>query len=311
MLHKDLQINSRFISSGDGAWIAQKCAKAMDGACSIRFEDDLTVFTFKCPSEPLPAVEKADSADFEISPGTVAIGIDDSKIQRRLISRIFDLVGVEEENKIVVGENPCDVFELEKIVLHILETRPDCKILMFVDENLDYGGQGKEVVVMSGSRVMKDILTALSPEFERRIFALVRSANDATSDLALYMARAHGFFPKAPLNKTRVRAILAPLWADRFQSRREAGELDEDVKMEDETLKKKRSAEESLIPTRGRNQDDDSGRTLKSAAKRRKKGHSSIPNQEVQSQVPETASHSVVVSNTSRRGLRTKRSGTK
>jgi hypothetical protein len=173
----------------------------------------------------------------------VAIGIDDSKIQRRLISRIFDLVGVEEENKIIVGENPSDVFELEKIVLNILETRPNCKILMFVDENLDYGGQGKEIVVMSGSRVTKDILTALPSEFERRIIALVRSANDATSDLALYMTRAHGFFPKAPLNKTLVRAILAPIWADRFQSRRDVGEQDDDVKIYDESLKKKRSVD--------------------------------------------------------------------
>jgi hypothetical protein len=241
----------------------------MDGVCSIQFDEDLTVFTFKCPSEPLAPVEKADSSDFEIPPGTVAIGIDDSKIQRRLISRIFDLVGIEEQNKIIIGENPSDVFELEKIVLQILETRPDCKVLLFVDENLDYGGQGQEVVVMSGSRVTKDILTALSPEFERRMLAMVRSANDATSDLALYMARAHGFFPKAPLNKSRVRAILAPLWADRFQPRREAGE--DDVKMNDEFLNMKRSADDCMRP-RGAIRDDDPCHTLESAAKRRKIG---------------------------------------
>jgi len=54
MLHKNLRINSRFISSGDGAWIAQKCATAMGGSSSIRFDEDLTVFTSKCRSEPLP-----------------------------------------------------------------------------------------------------------------------------------------------------------------------------------------------------------------------------------------------------------------
>ena len=259
MLHKSLKINSRFISSGDGAWIAQKCAKAMGGSCCIRFDEDLTVFTFRCPSEPLPFHEKQEVADFEIPPETWAVGIDDSKIQRRLISKIFDLLGVAEQNKKIVGENPSDIFELEKIVLNILESSPDCKILLFVDENLDYGGQGKEVVVMSGSRVIKDILTALPPAYERRIFALVRSANDAASDLALYLSRAHGFFPKAPLNKARVRAILAPLWAERFQPRREPeddhGISDVDMNTEEDN-DKKRPAEDRPKATMATNQDD-------------------------------------------------------
>ena len=269
MLHKSLQINSRFISSGDGAWIAQKCAKAMGGSCCIRFDEDLTVFTFRCPSEASPFHEKQDTVDFEIPPGTWAVGIDDSKIQRRLISKIFDLLGVEEQFKKIIGENSSDIFELEKIVLNILESNPNCRILLFVDENLDYGGQGKEVVVISGSRVIKDILTALPPTDERRIFALVRSANDATSDLALYMSRAHGFFPKAPLNKGRVRAILAPLWTERFQSRRETEDdtVKEDVEMNDDAKKdeemkdeemkdKKRPAEDRTLPTAASSQDD-------------------------------------------------------
>lgn len=220
MLHKDLQIENRFISSGDGAWIAQKCARAMQGSCSIRFEDNLTVFSFQCPSEPpsepLVPDEKVKIANFEVPPGTMAVGIDDSKIQRKLISRIFDLLGVDEKNKIVIGEKPSDLFEMEKIVLKILETQADVKILMLVDENLDYGGKGEEIVAMSGSRAVKDILTALPSHLEERVFCLVRSANDATSDLALYMTRAHGFFPKAPMNKARVQEIMAPLWTERF-----------------------------------------------------------------------------------------------
>lgn len=269
MLHKNLQINSRFISSGDGAWIAQKCAKAMGGSCSIRFEEDLTVFTFRCASEPSAPAEKDDSANFEIPPGTLAIGIDDSKIQRRLISRIFDLLGVEKGNQIVVGENPSDVFELEKIVVNLLESRPESKILMFVDENLDYGGQGKDVVVMSGSRVMKDILTALPPALERRVFALVRSANDATSDLALYMTRAHGFFPKAPMNKSRVCATLGPLWAERFQPRKESVENDDFVPMEEDPLDSRKRPAEETDTSGAAPQDEDSN--LEVSTKKRRK----------------------------------------
>ena len=96
---------------------------------------------------------------------------------------------------------------------------------MLVDENLDYGGsRGQEVVVMSGSRMVKDILTALPSDAERRILALVRSANDATSDLGIYMTRAHGFFPKVPVNKSRVQEILSPLWSERFERRVETDE---------------------------------------------------------------------------------------
>jgi hypothetical protein len=116
-----------------------------------------------------------------------------------------------------IGEKSSDVFEIEKVIVDLLDSHPTTKILILVDENLDYGGQGEEVVIMSGSKIMKDILTALSPEDERRVFALIRSANDSTSDLTTYLSRAHGFFPKAPVNQEKVRKILAPLWAERFE----------------------------------------------------------------------------------------------
>jgi len=41
------------LSSGDGAWISQKCAKALGGKCSIKFFENKTVFTFECPASPL------------------------------------------------------------------------------------------------------------------------------------------------------------------------------------------------------------------------------------------------------------------
>lgn len=217
-LHQDFRIKDRFISSGDGAWIAQKCAKAMGGKCSIRFEDDMTVFSFRCPTEAVIPEEKAETTNFEVPPETFAIVVDDSNIQRKLMSRILGLVGVQEDHKVVIGEKPSDVLELEKVIMDILTSEPSSKILCIVDENLDYGEKGEEVVILSGSRIMKDILTALPPELERRVCALVRSANDSTSELATYLDRTHGFFPKAPMNRDRVREILAPLWAERFQN---------------------------------------------------------------------------------------------
>jgi hypothetical protein len=37
--------------------------------------------------------------------------------------------------------------------------------------------------------------------------------------VALYTSRTHGFFTKAPMQRDRVRDILAPFWADRFLSK--------------------------------------------------------------------------------------------
>jgi hypothetical protein len=51
-----------------------------------------------------------------------------------------------------------------------------------------------------------------------RLLALIRSANDSAADLAMYNARAHGFFPKASMTKDRVRVSLAPLWRERFEN---------------------------------------------------------------------------------------------
>jgi hypothetical protein len=45
---------------------------------------------------------------------------------------------------------------------------------------------------------------------------LVRSANDSAKDVALYVERTHGFFPKALMQQDRIREILEPFWTKRF-----------------------------------------------------------------------------------------------
>ena len=51
-LHEEDPINKNSkISSGDGAWIMQTCAKLCNGLCSIIFNSDHTLFTFECDVE--------------------------------------------------------------------------------------------------------------------------------------------------------------------------------------------------------------------------------------------------------------------
>ncbi|KAG7370268.1 hypothetical protein IV203_028014 [Nitzschia inconspicua] len=220
-LHENSHKSVSAISSGDGAWIMQKCAKTMGGSCSISFDVDVTIFSFEAPVQPLlvPS-EVMDPKEFEVPKNTIGIAVDDSKIQRKLMGRILTYTGVKSENSHILGESPSEVLGLKALVLGLLQDNPDSKMLILIDENLDYYNSGSvdDSVALSGSIIMQDILRALCPEQERRILALVRSANDSTSDVQMYIERTHGFFPKAPMQKDRVREIICPLWAGKFCS---------------------------------------------------------------------------------------------
>jgi hypothetical protein len=160
-----------------------------------------------------------DVTDFEVPAGTWGVAVDDSKIQRKLLGRILGHVGIEEARCIVLGRNQIEVHSLREVINDILAKDPDSKILLLVDENLDFGQfdqEGDEDVVLSGSKITQSVLQSLTPRDESRILALVRSANDSSNDLAVYSARTHGYFPKSSVLRERVREILAPLWADRF-----------------------------------------------------------------------------------------------
>lgn len=86
-----------------------------------------------------------------------------------------------------------------------------------MDENLDVLNEStQQHECISGSTCVDNIRRRLSPEVERRMFALVRSANGSTRDLQIYHEKAHGFLPKAPIRKEKVKEVLAPLWLKRF-----------------------------------------------------------------------------------------------
>ena len=81
-------------SSGDGGWIVKKCAKALGGDCSIKFEESRTLFSLRCPAvsptERKMSIdlqsysEDVDISNFCIPPNTWGICIDDSNIQRKV-----------------------------------------------------------------------------------------------------------------------------------------------------------------------------------------------------------------------------------
>eukprot|EP00957_Ditylum_brightwellii_P180991 13788429-Ditylum_brightwellii.AAC.1 len=71
-------------------------------------------------------------------------------------------------------------------------------------------------VTVSGSMCVEGIQRRLLPEQERRVCALIRSANDSSQDVAIYNSRAHRFLPKVLIQGDKVMETLAPFWERRF-----------------------------------------------------------------------------------------------
>lgn len=119
---------------------------------------------------------------------------------------------------VVLGGSCEEIIGFIDFAVTYVETHPDDYIFMIVDENLDVeeSKDGTKRDSVSGSHCVEKIRKRLSKKDERRVLALVRSANDSTSDLSLYNIRCHGFLPKAPIRKERINETLAPLWYKRF-----------------------------------------------------------------------------------------------
>lgn len=100
-------------------------------------------------------------------------------------------------------------------------------VLLIADENLDVMDEASKHRTISGSQLVENIRLRLLPEQEKLLVALIRSANDSSSDVAIYNSRAHGFLPKAPIKKANVLETLAPLWMARYP---------QEVGIEDESM---------------------------------------------------------------------------
>ena len=208
------------LSSGDGAWIMQKCAKNMGGVCSITFEPERTVFEFCCHAAPVldrPS-DTSKAQGFFLPLNTWALGIDDSWIQRKLLLRIFANAGIHATRKKVIGRSLEELDSTARVLTEFLHDDPSAKCLVLVDENLDYVTDeiGTSRVIRSGSKMMESILNALPVSQRNRILTLVRSANDSAQDVMVYRERTHGFFPKMATRRDDVMELLESAWKKRF-----------------------------------------------------------------------------------------------
>ena len=218
-------------SSGDGAWIMTKCAKTLGGECSIKFASNRTVFRLRCPivtfEDSVTKNTSTHPSKFKLPENVWGIAIDDSKIQRKLLDRFLQFAGVQKDRCIVHGKNMQEIESFNDFMIEHIEQHPDDYFVLIADENLDVADDSMSThVTISGSMCIENIRHRLLPDQERRMLALVRSANDSSRDIAIYNSRAHGFLPKAPIQRQRVLEMLAPAWEKRFPP---GGWADEDA----------------------------------------------------------------------------------
>ncbi len=150
---------------------------------------------------------------FEMPKNVWGIALDDSNIQRKLLVRFFMYVGIPDDHIHIFGANENEIKGFNDWAVDFVNAHPDDYFLMVIDENLDIQ---EEDATVSGSLAISDMRSRLFPDQEKRVLALIRSANDSASDVAIYRARAHGFLPKAPIKKESVREVLIPMWLNRF-----------------------------------------------------------------------------------------------
>lgn len=129
---------------------------------------------------------------------------------------MLGLCGIHENKTRVLGKSNREIMEFENTVLNIVRENQHDFIFVIVDENLDLEDDDTRLTV-SGSRCIERVRELLTSDEEKRMLAVIRSANDSKEDVKLYSSRAHGYIPKAPvLKKEILLEIIAPWWIKRF-----------------------------------------------------------------------------------------------
>ena len=220
-LHTDLGENKGdaslevSFSAGDGAWIMRKCARMLGGDVSITFNPHRTIFNLAIPAKPV-AEEPSMELDFSIPPGTWGVILEDSSVQRKLLNRLLEFVGIPEEKRVILGSTAEEVLQFNDTMKTLIADNKHDKFVLIADENLDIVENNTHHRTLSGSLCIESLREDLNPDEESRLLAIVRSANDSKDDLDQYKKRAHGYLLKAPIRRETVLGLIHQLWIDRF-----------------------------------------------------------------------------------------------
>jgi hypothetical protein len=180
-------------SSGDGGWIMKKCVETLDGNCGLVIRNDEAVFTLEFPT----CFEKMVELNVDLSKWYFII-LDDSFVQRKLFSRIFNSEKWKIENKNsfirnhkIFGE--CSNNITKDIIMHTHEiTHIFNNFVLIFDKNLDYGNTFE-----CGLHIGKQIKEYFKNTYKNiNIKLIMRTANDSKDDLEYYTKNTDGYILK-------------------------------------------------------------------------------------------------------------------
>jgi len=205
----------RTISSGDGAWIMEKCATALGGNCDLKILPTYTEFTLALPTTADgPSATMISS--FVLPHDAHIVFLDDCPLQRALFMAQQKPVFQSGSS---CQSRGCSATEIKGFCAEMsqyISSRPTDRFLFISDENLDYICEETGLTeMMSGSMILREMREKVGPEIEQNILAVVRSANDSKADIDEYHQRAHGFISKGA-KRLDIREQLAGMWYKRF-----------------------------------------------------------------------------------------------
>ena len=143
--------------------------------------------------------------------------------------------GVPSADRLMLGKDSSEILGSPERLKNMIQNNRKDLFLLIVDENLDIVRTGGvDVETVSGSGLVEKLRTQLEPQDEKRVLALVRSANDSAKDIELYLERAHGYLLKEPIKKGMFLEAVKPWWIKRFPD--EARIFTEHEKHEEEVV---------------------------------------------------------------------------
>ena len=207
----DTEINMR--SAGDGGFIMSECSKASGGTININFTEEKTIFTYR--NDKIDAcITHSDVEEFQFPSNTIIYGIDDCKMQRKILARAFSGFGLPNENKIIRGHGMNEVLSLGTFLLNKILEYPGHYHVIICDENLDYCDDHDRTRSESGSRVCQQLLGVLDNNY--KCLTLIRSANNSLEETTFFETMVHGTVPKILMKPDDIRRTIAPIWFNNF-----------------------------------------------------------------------------------------------
>ena len=207
----DSKVNMK--SAGDGGFIMSECSKASGGTISINFTKEKTIFTYL--NDKIDAcITNSDVEEFQFPVNTVIYGIDDCKMQRKILTRAFSGFGLPIENRIIRGDGMNEVLSLGTFLLNKILDCPKHYHVIICDENLDYSDDHDRTCSESGSRVCQQLLRVLDSNY--KCLTLIRSANNSLEETTFFETMVHGVVPKILMKPDDIRRTIAPIWFNKF-----------------------------------------------------------------------------------------------